>query len=156
MAVPSTPDHADAAAPGYAARLWAAGLATAVVAGLVALAGASLAAALLDVQVLSVEVTGTGWSATTTYVVAAAGLAVLLTAVLHLLLAAVPRPVAYFRWIVALVGVVLVAVPFAFDAPVAAQVATAVVSGLVVIAIGSLLGAQGRLVERARARSAVA
>jgi len=39
MTGPTTPDHAGATAHGYAARLWAAGLATAVVAGLVALAG---------------------------------------------------------------------------------------------------------------------
>lgn len=148
-----SPDAGSGQRPAYAGRLWAAGLATAAVAGLVALAGSAVTRAVLDVPLLTADPADLGWSAAATYAAGAALLALVLTGVLHLLLAAVPRPVAYFGWIVTLVGVVLVVLPFAVVAPRASQVATAVVSGLVVVAIGSLLGTQGTLVERSRARA---
>src|SRR5829696_6894408 len=115
-------DSGNQAARGDASRLWAAGLATAVVAGLLAVVGAVVSRAVLDVALLPAEYAGIlGWSASASYGVGAMLLALLLTAVLHLLLAAVQRPVVYFGWIVGLVGVILVLAPFAYEAPRASQ-----------------------------------
>lgn len=154
MTEPSSPYDPHPTPPRFAARLWAAGLATAAVAALIALAGATVARAVLDTALLSADPLGLGWSGTATYAAGAAVLAVLLTGVLHLLLVAVPRPVSYFGWIVTLVGVILVVLPFLAEASRASQVATAVVSGLVVVATGSLLGAQGAAIDRRRVRAA--
>lgn len=154
MTEPSSPYDPHATPSRFAARLWAAGLATAAVAALIALAGATVARAVLDTTLLSADPLGLGWSGTATSAAGAAVLAVLLTGVLHLLLVAVPRPVSYFGWIVTLVGVILVVLPFLAEASRASQVATAVVSGLVVVATGSLLGAQGAAIDRRRVRAA--
>lgn len=154
MVAPSSPDNRTAGPRPYASRLWAAGCATAAVAGLIALAGSAVSQAVLDVPLVATGIADRGWSTTATVVAGAVTMALVLTGVLHALLAAVPRPVAYFEWIVALLAVVVVAVPFASDAPRGSQVATAVVSGLVMIAIGSLLGTQGTLIDRGRTRAA--
>jgi hypothetical protein len=153
MVAPISPDNRTAGPRPYASRLWAAGCATAAVAFLIALAGAAVSRAVFDVSLVAADIAGLGWSTTATVAAGSALIALVLTGVLHALLAAVPRPVAYFEWIVALVGVVLVFAPFAYDAPRGSQVATSVVSGLVMVAIGSLLGTQGALIDRGRARA---
>lgn len=121
-------------------QFWAGGLATALVAALVALAGRLVAEGLLGVELLPAGETGVlAWSESVSYATGAAALAILATALAHLLVLAVPRPLAFFEWVMGLVGLVLVAAPFAADAPVADRVATAVVAAVVVVAVASLI-----------------
>lgn len=125
--------------------LWAGGAATAVVAALVAAVGALICDSLLDVTLIPV------WghdvltlSDRAALPVGAAVTALLATALLHLLLVAVPSPVRFFNWVVALVAIAFAVAPFGYDATTKTQVATAVVDFVVVVSIGILLRAAAR------------
>lgn len=125
---------------GNGGRFWAGGLATALVAALVAAAGSAIAQGVLDIDLLPPDdPAGSRWPEAFTYAAWAAGLALVCTAVAHLLVLAVPRPMSFFRWIVTLIGVVLVAGCFAPEAALESKIATAVVVAVVMISIGTLL-----------------
>jgi hypothetical protein len=64
--------------------------------------------------------------------------------VLHLLLLGVPRPLVFFGWLMALVGIALAVVPFARDAALNVQVCTAAMQVAVVLSVWTLLSAAGR------------
>ncbi len=66
--------------------------------------------------------------------IAAAGLA-------HLLAVTTPRPGVFFRWIVGLVTLAAVAMPFALEGSLAGKVSAATINLAIGIAIGSLLTA---------------
>jgi hypothetical protein len=137
-----------------ARQLWAGGIATAVVAGLIALAGVLLSRWLFNIPLLSPRADGTyGDVHTTGFVLAAAGAALVATALAYLLLLSTPRPMVFFGWIVALATVVAVAFPFSTTAPLEAKAATAVVELVIGVAIGSLIsGVAARSVRLRRDR----
>jgi hypothetical protein len=122
-----------------AGRLWAGGLATAVVAGLVALVGVLLAQGALDIAMVRPPLIPVPGSFALRYAVTGAVLALLATALAHLLLASTPRPRSFFSWIVGLATAVGVVLPFTLDGTAAGRLATAVVDLVVGLAVLSLL-----------------
>ena len=121
-------------------RLWAGGLATAGVAALIAWLGTLIFRALLDVEVAdsaaALGVTDTfAWN----YALTAAALALVATALAHVLSLTTPTPRAFFSWIVGLLTAAAVVLPFTRGDDLAAQVCAAVVNLLIGAAIGSLL-----------------
>jgi Family of unknown function (DUF6069) len=135
-------------------KLWAGGLASAGVAALTALVGVLVARGVFDVPVLTPNGEGawgdadTGW-----YAAAAAGAALLATAVLHVLIMFTPQPLQFFRWITFLVAVAVGAAPFTVDADLDSQLATALINLAVVVTIGMLMVGVGRSTVRTRDRS---
>lgn len=132
--------------------LWAGGVATAVVAALIALAGILTARWVFTIPILAPRRDGAwGDASTLTYVLSAAGAALVATAIMHLLLLTTPRPQVFFGWIMGLATLVAVVFPFSSTASLAQKVATAVVNLVLGIAIGTLLGGVvGRTVRRRR------
>jgi len=136
----STPSHQSV----DAAQLWPGGIATAIVAGLVALLGVLAFRWLFHVPILAPASDGAYGDADTTILVfAAAGVALIATALLHLLLLTTPRPMTFFGWIIGLATLVAVLFPFSTTAPLSQKFATATVNLFIGIAIGSLLTAVG-------------
>lgn len=128
-----------------AKKLWAGAAATVVVAALVAAVGVLVVETLLDVKLLSPSERGVlGWSHRASYPAGAAVLALVAAAVLHLLLLGVPRPLVFFGWLMALVGIGLAVVPFGYDAALEVQVCTAAVEVVVVLSVWILLSSAGR------------
>jgi hypothetical protein len=127
-----------------AGQLWSGGIATAVVAGLVALLGVLAFRWLFHIPILAPASDGAyGDADTTALVLAAAGAALIATALLHLLLLSTPRPLTFFGWIIGLATLVGVAYPFSTTAALSQKFATATVILFIGIAIGSLLTAVG-------------
>ena len=134
-----------------ARQLWAGGVATAVVAALVALVGVVVCRWLFNIPLLSPQSQGTyGDAHTTDVVLLAAAAALLATGLAHLLMAAAPRPMTFFTWIVALVTLLMVLYPFSTSAPISQKVATAAVDLVIGFAIGSLLNGVGARAVRQR------
>ena len=128
--------------------LWAGGVATAIVAALIALVGILVCRWLFDIPILAPRRDGAwGDASTGTYTLAAAGAALVATAIMHLLLLGTPRPQVFFFWIIGLATVVAVVFPFSTTAPLSQKAATGVVNLILGIAIGSLVsGVAGRAV----------
>jgi hypothetical protein len=135
-----------------AGRLWVGGLATALVAALTAAVGVLIVTGLLDVEVLAPP--GFTGSVTGDYAIAAAIAALLATALIHLLLVASPRPLAFFHWIIGLLIIVVTLLPFASAAELATKLATAAINLVVGIAIASLTSGTAARVARTSRRSA--
>jgi hypothetical protein len=122
------------------APLWSGGAATAVVAALIALVGILVCRWLFNIPILAPQRAGAwGDASTAGYAISAAAVAIVATAIMHLLLIATPRPTTFFGWIIGLATVVAVVFPFSTTAPVAQKVATALVNLVLGIAIGSLI-----------------
>ena len=125
-----------------AGRLWAGGVATACVAALVAAVGVLLFSSVLDIRLvrlpLLLPITD---SLALNYAATAFVLALAATGLAHLLVVTTPRPRVFFGWIVGLVTVAAMVMPFAFDASVAAKISTALINMIIGIAIASLLTA---------------
>ena len=132
--------------------LWAGGVATAVVAALIALAGILIARWLFTIPILAPKNDGAWGNASTgMYVLAAAGAALVATAIMHLLLLTTPRPRLFFGWIIALGTLVAVVFPFSTTAPMEQKIATATVNLILGFAIGTLVnGVAARAVRRRR------
>ncbi|NYJ04461.1 DUF6069 family protein [Petropleomorpha daqingensis] len=122
-----------------AGRLWAGGLATAVVAALVALVGVLLVQGALDIPMVAPPLLPVPGSFALRYAVTAAALALLATALAHLLVTTTPRPRSFFSWIVGLATAVGVVVPFTLDGTTAGRVATAALDLVIGLAVLSLL-----------------
>ncbi|WP_250030218.1 DUF6069 family protein [Paractinoplanes maris] len=139
------PSYDRIARPAVDARtLWAGGLAAALVAALIAVVGIVIARGIFDIPVLAPAENGTFGDAGTWQLALGAGAAALAaTGLLHLLLLYTPRPFAFFGWIVALLTVLAALLPFATDARLSAQLATAVIALLIGAAIGSLVSGVG-------------
>ena len=132
-------------------QLWAGGVATAVVAALIALVGILIARWLFTIPILAPKNDGAWGNASTgMYVLAAAGAALVATAIMHLLLLTTPRPQVFFGWIIGLATLVAVVFPFSTTAPLDQKVATAVVNLALGIAIGTLLGGVAKRAVRRR------
>ncbi|HEY6593078.1 MAG TPA: DUF6069 family protein [Asanoa sp.] len=135
-----------------AGTLWAGGVATAVVAALAYAVGIVVVRVVFDIPVLAPERDGAlGDSTTWQLAVTAFGVALLATALMHLLLVVTPRPYSFFAWIMGLVVVLVTVLPFAQDAPLSSQVATAIINLVVGATITSLVrGVAARAVRPAR------
>ncbi|MGY0017494.1 DUF6069 family protein [Streptomyces sp. cg35] len=128
-----------------AGKLWAGGLMTAVVAALTAVVALLLVRGVLGVAVFAPEGDGAMGDASTAALAGGAALAALAaTALLHLLIAATPRPERFFSWIIALATAVMVLLPFTTGLPLDAKLGTAAVYLVIGIAIGSLLSSVAR------------
>ena len=127
-------------------------MATAVVAALIALAGILIARWLFTIPILAPRQDGAWGNASTgMYVLAAAGAALVATAIMHLLLLTTPRPQLFFGWIIALGTLVAVVFPFSTTAPLEQKIATATVNLVLGFAIGTLInGVAARAIRRRR------
>lgn len=135
-----------------AQRLWAGGSATAVVAGFTVVTGVLVARGVFHVPVSAVRATSFAGLAVISYAARAAACALLATALLHVLLASVPRPFAFFGWITALAAVAAAATPFTQSAPLASQVGTALINIAVGTAVLRLLPGVARTAIRSASR----
>jgi hypothetical protein len=135
-----------------AARLWTGGLATALVTALVALVGVLIARGLFDVPVLAPRREGVFGDVDTTarLAILAAVAALVATGLMHLLLLSTPRPFRFFTWIISLLTLLAVVMPFMTDAALAIQVATAAIGLAIGTAIGSLVSGAARSAIRLR------
>jgi hypothetical protein len=134
----------------YFAKLWAGGLGTAVVAALVALVGILLVRGVFGIHILAPSEEGAyGGTLTTTYAFGAFAVAILATALLHLLLTLMPRPMAFFTWIMLLVTAVGVLIPFTVSAEFESQFATAAINLVIGLCILSLLNSVAGIATRA-------
>jgi hypothetical protein len=133
-----------------ARQLWSGGAATAVVAALIALVGVLLCRWLFNIPILAPRRDGAwGDASTAGYAVAAAAVALVATAIMHLLLLGTPRPRLFFAWIIGLATVIAVAFPFSTTAPLSQKAATAVLNLVLGCAIGTLVrGVAARAVPR--------
>jgi hypothetical protein len=136
-------------------QLWAGGAATAVVAALIALVGVLVCRWLFKVPILAPRQDGAwGDASTAGYTLAAAGAALVATAIMWLLLIATPRPRMFFAWIIGLATVIAVVFPFSTTAPLSQKGATAIVNLVLGVAIGSLISAVAvRAIRRRPVRS---
>jgi hypothetical protein len=131
--------------------LWSGGVATAVVAALIALVGILVCRWLFKVPILSPRREGAWGNASTAgYVLAAAGCALVATALMHLLLLSTPYPRVFFGWIIGLATVVAVVFPFSTTAPLSQKIATGLVNLILGVAIGSLIAEVSRRATRRR------
>ncbi len=119
-----------------AGRLWAGGAATALVAALV---GVLIGQGVLDLTMVKPPLVPVGGSFAVQYAVTAALLALVATALAHLLAATTPRPRAFFSWVVGLATAAGFALPFALDGSVGGQLATALVNLVIGLCVLSLL-----------------
>jgi hypothetical protein len=123
-----------------ARQLWAGGAATAVVAALIALVGILICRWLFNIPILAPRQDGAwGDASTGEYMLVAAAVAVVATALMYLLAVATPKPGAFFGWIIGLVTVIAAVFPFSTTAPVSQKAATALVNLVLGIAIASLI-----------------
>jgi hypothetical protein len=137
-----------------AGRLWATGAATAVVAVLTAVVATLLVRGVLDIPVFAPEHDGVVGDATTGWLAAVAGVSALVaTGLLHLLLVATAQPRQFFAWIVTLVTLAMVLLPFTTDVSTEAKLGTAAVYLAIGAAIGSLLTTTASGVTTPTARS---
>ena len=116
-----------------------------MIAALVAAVGNLVCETVFDIELLPTSDRGIlGWTTQVSYPAGAALLALGATAVLHLLLVAVPQPLRFFGWLMGLVTVVAGIAPFGYGADLDSQVATAVVNVVTVLAIWSLMSGTAR------------
>jgi hypothetical protein len=134
-----------------AARLWAAGLATAIVAALVAMVGTLIVRAVLRIAFNGPASSGAlGDSRTVLLCVLSAAAALAATGLAHLLLLSTPRPMTYLSWIVGLVTVVAALLPLLGSAPIGERVATAVIHLVIGLVISSLVAGAGAASRKPR------
>jgi hypothetical protein len=132
-----------------AGRLWTGGVATALVAALVAVVGVLIARGLFDVPVLAPTGEGALGNASTLRLAAFAAIAALLaTGLLHLLLLSTPQPRRFFTWIITLATIAAALIPFLTGADLDQKIATAAITLVVGLAIGSLLSGVARSAVR--------
>ena len=122
-----------------AGKLWAGGFATALVAALIAIVGIVIARGIFHIPVLAPNRSGTwGDADTVTYALAAFGVGLVATALMHILLLATPSPFVFFGWILGLSTLVAALAPFATGAEMASKVSTAVINAFIGIGVWSL------------------
>jgi hypothetical protein len=124
-----------------AGRLWGGGVATAVVAALVAAVGVLICRDLFDVKLVEPPMLRITDSFPINYAITAAILALAATGLAHLLSLVTPRPRAFFNWIVGLITVASMVVPFALEGSLQGKICAAVINMVIGICIASLLSA---------------
>lgn len=123
-----------------AGRLWAGGVATAFVAALVAVVGVLFFSYVVDVKLVTTALLlPISNSLALNYAATAFLLGLAATGLAHLLSLTTPRPRAFFTWIVGLITVAAMAVPFAFEGDLAGKISTSVINLVIGISIASLL-----------------
>ena len=120
-------------------RLWAGGAATALVAGLVAVVGVLIAEGVLNVTIVQPPLVPIGESFAVRYALTAALLALVATAVGHLLAVTTPRPRAFFSWLVGLATAAACFLPWALEGSLGGRVATSLVNLVIGLSILGLL-----------------
>lgn len=121
------------------ARLWSGGVATAIVAALVGLVGVLVVRAVFKLVGYTAGGSSFDNAGTVVLCVAAAVAALAGTGLVHLLLLATPRPLAYFGWIGGLLTAVAVLLPFISGGPFPVEAAHAIIHLVIGLAIGSLV-----------------
>ena len=125
-----------------AGRLWGGGVATACVAALIAAVGVLICDDVLDIDMVeSPLLLPLSDTYALNYAATAFLMALAAAGVGHLLAVTTPRPAVFFRWIVGLVTLAAVAMPFASEGSLAGKVCAATINLAIGIAIGSLLSA---------------
>jgi hypothetical protein len=115
-------------------------VAAAVVSALIGLVGVLVARAVFQLAVLSPKSYGAfGDESTTRLCVIAAIAALLATGLAHLLLVSTPSPLSYFGWIVGLLTVAAVVIPFLGSGSLPARLAVAIIHLIIGLAIGALV-----------------
>ncbi|MBR8740959.1 DUF6069 family protein [Nocardiopsis sp. MG754419] len=126
-------------------RLWSGGLATAVVAALVIFAGTLIVRGVFGIPVLAPEEAGhLGDAGTLGYALMAGLVALVATALLHMLLLSAPRALSFFGWIIGLATAIAAVTPFTQGAELSSQIFTGLINLVCGIAIASLLRGVGR------------
>jgi hypothetical protein len=121
-------------------QVWGGGFFTAIIAALIALVGILICRWMLGIDILAPKSDGAwGGANTAAYVIGAAVVALVATALLHLMMLGTPQPTMFLGWIMGLATVVAVVYPFSTSAPIDQKIATAVVNLVLGIAITSLL-----------------
>ena len=124
-----------------APRLWGGGLATAVVAALVAAVGVLVCRDLLHVKLVEPPLLKITNSFAGNYAITASVAALVATGLAHLLSVVTPRPRIFFGWIVALVTVVTMVLPFTLSGNLEGKICAAVINMVIGLCIASLLSA---------------
>jgi Family of unknown function (DUF6069) len=124
-----------------APRLWGGGLATAVVAALVAAVGVLVCRDLLHVKLVEPPLIKITNSFAGNYAITAFIAALVATGLAHLLSVVTPRPRIFFGWIVGLVTVVTMVLPFALEGNLEGKICAAVINMVIGLCIASLLSA---------------
>jgi hypothetical protein len=124
-----------------AGRLWGGGVATALVAALAAAVGVLICRDLLNVKLVEPPLLPFTDSFPINYALTAAILALAATGLAHLLSLATPRPRVFFNWIVGLITVAAMVVPFALEGSLQGKICAAVINMVIGICIASLLSA---------------
>jgi hypothetical protein len=142
MSVPSNPEPASRGRVAIdAPRLWGGGVATAFVAALVAAVGVLICRDVLDIKLVEPPMLGVTNSFPVNYALTAAVLALAATALAHLLSLATPRPQVFFGWIVGLVTVATMVLPFAMEGSLQGKICAAAINMVIGLCIASLLSA---------------
>ena len=124
-----------------APRLWGGGLATAVVAALVAAVGVLICRDLLHVKLVEPPLLKITNSFAGNYAITAFIAALVATGLAHLLSVVTPRPRIFFGWIVGLVTVVTMVLPFALEGNLKGKICAALINMVIGLCIASLLSA---------------
>jgi hypothetical protein len=124
-----------------APRLWGGGLATAVVAALVAAVGVLVCRDLLHVKLVEPPLLTITNSFAGNYAITAFVAALVATGLAHLLSLVTPRPRIFFGWIVGLVTVVTMVLPFALEGNLKGKICAALINMVIGLCIASLLSA---------------
>jgi hypothetical protein len=124
-----------------APRLWGGGLATAVVAALVAAVGVLVCRDLLHVKLVEPPLLKITNSFDGIYAITSFIAALVATGLAHLLSVVTPRPRIFFGWIVGLVTVVTMVLPFALEGNLEGKICAAVINMVIGLCIASLLSA---------------
>jgi hypothetical protein len=124
-----------------APRLWGGGLATAVVAALVAAVGVLVCRDLLHVKLVEPPLLKITNSFAGNYAITAFIAALVATGLAHLLSVVTPRPRIFFGWIVGLVTVVTMVLPFALEGNLKGKICAALINMVIGLCIASLLSA---------------
>jgi hypothetical protein len=124
-----------------APRLWGGGLATAVVAALVAAVGVLVCRDLLHVKLVEPPLLKITNSFAGNYAITAFVAALVATGLAHLLSVVTPRPRIFFGWIVALVTVVTMVLPFTLEGNLKGKICAALINMVIGLCIASLLSA---------------
>ncbi|MNW60142.1 hypothetical protein D3C74_381020 [compost metagenome] len=130
-------------------RFWAGAAATALVAALIGLVAVIILERIFSFTLVPPPDIFTTGSHQAAFAIDGAILALLAAGLLHLLILTTPRPRAFFGWIMALVIVVITALPFAWTSDTTSAALSGLVNLLIGVAVWSLLaGVAGRTIVR--------
>jgi hypothetical protein len=131
-------------------RLWIGGVMAGLVSAGVGIVGLLIARGIFHVRVFTKGPSGELVNASTAwYALVAFAIAIVATALLHVLLLAAPSPFKFFAWIMALAIAIAALIPFTTSAHLAPKVASAAINAAIGIAVLSILSGVGRSASEA-------